>query len=84
MKVTRIFCTALVMSYGALAMAQDSGGHDMSGHPMELSAAHEHHGSAVAVTFEELTRTAERSRLPGAQLRSTAKFASRKPRVIER
>jgi hypothetical protein len=71
MTITRIFCTALVMSYGALAMAQDSGGHDMSGHPKELSATHGHHGSAVAVTFEELTKTAEQLE---AARRSTAKY----------
>jgi hypothetical protein len=72
MKVTRISLTALILSGSAFAMAQDPRGHDMEGHPMELSAAaHHHHGTAVAVTYEELTRTAEQLE---AARRATAKY----------
>ena len=78
MKLTRITGTALIFFCSAFAMAQNHIGHDMEGHSMQPSAAHNHHGSAVPVTYEELTRTAEQLE---AARRATAKY--REVRVAE-
>jgi len=78
MKIASIYCTALLVSFSACVIAQDPTGHDMHAHGMSMSAAHEHHGSAVPVTYEELTRTAQQLE---AARRATAKY--REVRVAE-
>jgi hypothetical protein len=79
MRVTSISCTAaLLLCFSAFAITQGSSGHEMGGHTMAASATREHHGSAVAVTYEELTRTAEQLE---AARRATAKY--REVRVAE-
>jgi hypothetical protein len=71
MKIASISCTALLVSFSACVIAQEPTGHDMHGHTMSMSGAHEHHGSAVAVTYDELTRTAKQLE---AARRATAKY----------
>ena len=71
MKVTRSSGTALILFCSAFAVAEESGGHDMDRHMTTMSATHEHHGNAVPVTYEELTRTAQQLE---AARRATAKY----------
>jgi hypothetical protein len=80
MRVTSIsYTSALILCFSAFAISRGSSGHEMGGHTMAaMSATHEHHGGAVEVTYEELTRTAEQLE---AARSATAKY--REVRVAE-
>jgi hypothetical protein len=66
MRLKAMFSTAIFASCSALAFAQDPPGHE--GHSMH---AHDHAGSSVRVTYEELTKTA--AQLEAAR-RATEKY----------
>ena len=71
MRMTRVVCIAFCLGSSALAIAQDSVGSNMADHPMNMQMGHEHHGTMVPVTYEELTKTA--AQLEAAKT-STAKY----------
>src|SRR5271156_3344311 len=71
MKMTRVVCIAFCLGSSALAVGQDSVGSNMADHPMNMQMGHEHHGTTVPVTYEELTKTA--GQLEAAKT-STAKY----------
>jgi hypothetical protein len=61
MNLRKTICMLIQSSWvcsclSTLALAQPM--ENMSGHHMEMSMGHEHHGSSVPVTYEELTKTA--------------------------
>jgi hypothetical protein len=67
-----LVCVGVSMVATAQEMEHNMAGH--AGHAMEMSMGHDHHGSGVPVTYEELTKT--------ATLLETARQATTKYREV--
>jgi len=71
MNLVKLAFAAVFLALTTLAMGQQTTEANMPGHSMAMSMEHEGHGTAVPVTYEELTKTA--SQLEAAR-RATAKY----------
>jgi hypothetical protein len=71
MQLERLACIVVSFAMSTLAPAQQTMEHNIPSHVMEMSVRHEQHGSAVSVTYDDLTKTASQL---GAARRATAKY----------